>query len=331
MTAGAPARPLTAVTPSLPPADPAATLTASVVVCAYTLERWGDLVAAVASLARQRPAPLEIVVVVDHNPELLERVRRELPGALAVANVQPRGLSGARNSGVVAAQGAVVAFLDDDAVAQPGWLESLLRAYAHPEVMGVGGTVEALWDRGRPAWFPAEFDWVVGCTYRGVPLQRSRVRNLIGANMSFRREVLDAVGHFHCGLGRVGRLPAGCEETELCIRANRVGRGEIVFEPAAGVLHRVPADRSRWPYFRSRCYAEGRSKALVAQFAGAADGLASERAYVRRTLPRGVARGIGDALLRRDLAGLRRAAAIGAGLAFTTAGYTAGRLAGDGS
>ena len=80
---------------------------------------------------------------------------------------QQRGISGARNSGIAAARGAIIAFLDDDAIAAPDWLEQLLAGYSSPNVLGVGGAIEPQWQGGRPRWFPPEFDWVVGCTYLG--------------------------------------------------------------------------------------------------------------------------------------------------------------------
>jgi glucosyl-dolichyl phosphate glucuronosyltransferase len=300
----------------------------SVVICAYTEDRWDDLVAAVASVQSQTAAPMETIVVIDHNDELLARVRAEIAGVVAIANTEPQGLSGARNSGLAAAGGAVIAFLDDDAVAAPDWLERLTAPYADPRVMGVGGPAEAAWDAGRPRSFPAEFDWVVGCTYRGLPEETSPIRNMIGANMSLRAEVFEAVGGFRVGMGRIGKRPLGCEETEMCIRIQQHWPESVmVYEPAARVRHRVPPSRARWAYFRSRCYAEGLSKALVARFAGAGDGLSSERSYATRTLPLGVLRGIADAL-RGDLAGLARATLIVAGLLVTTAGYVFGATAG---
>ena len=299
----------------------------SVVICTYTEARWHDLVAAVHSVHGQSVQPQDVIVVVDHNPTLLERVHAEVPYVIAVENQEAKGLSGARNSGIAAATGAVIAFLDDDGVAAPDWLEQLLRAYANLEVIGVGGTVEPLWIGGRPLWFPAEFDWVVGCTYRGLPEVAAPVRNLIGCNMSFRRGVFEGVGGFRSGIGRVGTYPIGCEETELCIRVGRRWPSKaLLYEPRARVQHRVTARRARWDYFRSRCYAEGLSKALVAQAVGAGDGLASERTYTLRTLPRAVVRGFADSL-RGDPSALPRAGAIVAGLALTTAGYLMGTVA----
>jgi glucosyl-dolichyl phosphate glucuronosyltransferase len=298
----------------------------SVIICAYTEERWDDLVGAVESVRRQSLPPREIIVVVDHNPSLLERVRTEIPGVVAIENREARGLSGARNSGILAAAGGLLAFLDEDALAAPDWLERLSAGYADPQVLGVGGAIEPVWLSGRPGWFPEEFDWVVGCTYRGLPQSATPVRNLIGCNMSFRREVFEIAGEFRSGIGRVGTRPLGCEETELCIRVNqRWPQRRLLYEPQARVRHRVPASRARWDYFRSRCYAEGLSKATVARHVGSGDGLASERTYTFRVLPQGIARGLGD-VLRWDTTGLARAGAIMVGLAFTLAGYLIGTI-----
>jgi glucosyl-dolichyl phosphate glucuronosyltransferase len=300
----------------------------SVIVCAYTERRWDELVAAVGSVAAQSRPALETVVVSDHNPSLCERVRRELPGVVAVPNRQPRGLSGARNSGVAAARGDIVAFLDDDAVAAPDWLELLVAGYADASVIGVGGAIEPEWLEGRPRFMPHEFDWVVGCTYRGMPAGRGPVRNLIGANMSLRRSVLQAVGGFRTDVGRIGTRPLGCEETELCIRARRRLPGrQLIYEPRARVRHRVPPERAEWSYFRARCWSEGLSKAVVAQSVGRGDGLASERSYLTSILPRAVARGVADALAG-DAGGLARAGSILAGVSITTAGYATGTLRG---
>jgi GT2 family glycosyltransferase len=316
--------------PPLGGEPPMAGIQISVVICAYTGERWAELVEAVDSVRGQTLPALEVIVVVDHNPGLLARARRELPGVVAVENREARGLSGARNSGIAAACGEVVAFMDDDAVAEPDWLERLSAPYSEPRVVGVGGAIEPWWLDGRPAGFPAEFQWVVGCTYEGVPRAPAAVRNMIGANMSARRELFALVGGFRHGFGRVGRLPAGCEETELCIRARqRLPEAQFVYEPRARVRHAVPPTRATWTYFRSRCFAEGLSKAQVSSSTGRKDGLASERAYVLRTLPGGILRGIGDTL-RGDTAGLIRASAIVAGLTLTTAGYFLGTLRPDG-
>lgn len=305
-------------------ADP---LTVSAVVCAYTLDRWNDIVDAVRSIEGQETQPLETVLVVDHNPELLARARRELPAVLAVENVESRGLSGARNSGIAASRGEVVAFLDDDAWAEPSWLGRLVGAYDDASIIGVGGHISPVWQRGRPRWWPDEFDWVVGCSYRGLPHQRSEVRNMIGANMSFRRAVFDRAGSFSRGIGRIGTRPLGGEETELSIRARReIPGSRVMYEPAAMVNHRVPAARSTARYFLARCYSEGLSKAAIAKLVGAERALASERTYAVRTLGLGAINDVADVLRRRDVYGLARAAWIVIGMAATTVGFVVGLL-----
>jgi glucosyl-dolichyl phosphate glucuronosyltransferase len=302
----------------------------SVVICAYALERWTELVAAVASVRSQSVPASEIIVVSDHNAELLVRARARFAGVTAVANREARGLSGARNSGIAAAHGSIIAFLDDDAVAAPDWLEHLITHYRDDRVLGVGGAIEPRWPGRRPSWFPEEFDWVVGCSYRGTPTTTSPVRNLIGANMSFRREVFEAVGGFRTGIGRLGKRPLGCEETELCIRALQHRPGTMMlYEPRARVRHNVAENRLRLSYFWSRCYAEGLSKAHVSRFVGPAAGLATERAYTLRVLPRGVLCGLKAALVG-DVTGLARSGAIVSGLMVTTAGYAAGRASASG-
>ena len=298
----------------------------SVIICAYTLDRWHDLLAAVGSLHAQTLPAREIIIVADHNAALLDRIASALPAVIAVPNQEERGLSGARNSGIAVASGEIIAFLDDDAMAEPDWLARLVDGYRDSRVLGVGGAIAPCWATGRPRWFPAEFLWVVGCTYRGMPTTLTPVRNMIGANMSFRRCVLAAVGGFRSDIGRIGTRPLGCEETELCIRArHRQPNGVILFDPHARVGHRVGAARARPTYFWARCYAEGRSKALVAHIAGGDAGLATERDYTVRTLPRGVLRGLRDAA-RGDGYGVLRAGFIVSGLAVTAAGFLVGKL-----
>ena len=321
-----------------------AMLNISVVIRTYTEARWDYLVAAMKSLENQSVQPSEIIVVVDHNPDLLAKVLAYFPDAVVVENHEARGSPGAWNSGIAAAKHEVIAFTDDDAVAAPDWLERLRASYDDPNVVAVGGAIEPVWLGNRPRWFPEEFEWVVGCTYRGLPQTAAPVRNLIGCNMSFRRQVFEAIGRFREGMGRVGgddhvlagfnafgvanHYFHGCDETELCIRLRQHWPHKVLLhEPRAKVYHKVPPNRARWNYYRSRCYLEGTSKALLVQLLGAADGLASERAQAFRILPQGIARGVGDTIVRHDPAGLARAGAIIAGLTFTTVGYLVGAIA----
>ena len=303
------------------------TLTTSVVICAYTEARWEQLCQAVSSVQAQRRPVDEIIVVIDHNDALLDRARETFSTASVLANASSQGLSGARNTGIDASTGDIVCFLDDDAAAEEDWSAHLLAPYADRRVLGVGGAATPAWETAEPAWWPGEFGWVVGCSYRGQPTTTSPVRNLMGCNMSLRRTVLSAVGGFDTGLGRQGDNQLGCEETELCIRAGQLfPDGAFLHEPAAVVHHHVPGQRASWRYFADRCRAEGISKAGVARRVGRSAALASEAGYVRRVLPTGVLANLGRSL-HGDLAGVARAGAIVAGLSLTATGFLSARWA----
>lgn len=307
-----------------------ASLTVSVIVCAYTPRRWEALCEGVAAIARQTRPVLETIVVIDHNPELLERARARFPEVRVVPNTSERGSSGSRNTAIELASGDILAFLDDDAIATEAWLEAMLRPYEDPAVIGTGGMPTPRWDGGAvPRWLPREFYWTIGCGYRGLPETVAPVRNPIGAAMSFRRQVFEQIGGFSLHLGPAMATPTahgGGEDTELGIRALRAfPDGALLHVPTARVEHCVPAVRTNFAYFRHRCWLEGRTKALMGATVGSADGLSSERAYTLKTLPSGVFNGLRDAA-RGDFSGLQRAGAIVAGLATTASGYIWGRL-----
>jgi glycosyltransferase involved in cell wall biosynthesis len=192
-----------------------------VVICADTEDRWDDLVAAVTSVKQQTRRPAEIVLVIDHNPKLQRRSTFELPGVKVIPNDNEKGLPGCRNAGIAAATAGIVAFLDDETVAAHNWLAALVAPYADPHVLGVGGQVVPVWQPGRPGWFPPEFDWVVGCSYRGMPAERTLVYHFIGGNMSLRRRLLVECGGFDAALSGISTRRLACEETKICVRLER--------------------------------------------------------------------------------------------------------------
>ncbi|WP_427174765.1 glycosyltransferase family 2 protein [Arthrobacter sp. 92] len=308
--------------------DSASWPSVSVVICCFTEARWELLLRGIKSVQAQTFRPEQLIVVVDHNRGLYRglslygRVTGALTGVVAMENSGPQGLSGARNTGVHAATGDIVAFLDDDAEAAPDWLAKLIPAYDDPDVLAVGGRVEPVWESGRPAHFPEELDWIVGCTHKGLPRVAAQVRNVVGANMSFRSDVFERVGGFNASLGRQGVRPLGCEETELCLRASIGAPGtRVVYEPAAVVRHHVPATRGTLQYMLARAWSEGVSKAQVTRILGQAKILGPERRYVRRVLPRAVLAGLRSYTHGGDAGGLARAGVIIAVLAVTAFGY----------
>ncbi len=297
-------------------------MSVSVVICAYTLDRWDQLALAMGSVAAQGSAD-ETILVVDHNDELLERARARWPEARVMANEGSRGLSSARNTALRVAEGEIVAFLDDDAAADPGWLDTLVSGFTSESVVAVGGSAVPIWPGAAPAVLPDELLWIVGCSYRGLPTEPGPVRNVMGCSMAFRRVPLMAIGGFNADTGRVGKLPIGCEETEACIKLRQADPTSVVrYEPSASVRHHVSADRVRMAYVAHRSWCEGLSKAGIARTVGRADALSAESTYATRVLPAAVWRE-----LRRGPRGLPAATAIVLSLGLAGAGYVRGRVA----
>jgi glucosyl-dolichyl phosphate glucuronosyltransferase len=307
----------------------------SVVIPCHALRRWPQLVAAVESVRAQSPRPAQVVVTVDHNEELLARIRRELPGITVVSNAYARGAAGNRNTGIAATGTPLIALLDDDATARPGWLAALLAPFAAADVIGTGGRIEPRWDRARPTWFPDEFLWAISATNMtpaGRPDASSAeaaasavttVRNVWSASMALRREAFEAAGAFRVGFAPRGD-GTGLEDTDLCLRMSRTAGGRWVYVPDAVVDHAVPAERTTVRYLLSRCFREGRGKVELARLLGGRHILDVERAYLRGAVSRAVLRGFGKALRGNGFAHAARAGVVVAGILAAFAGGLVG-------
>jgi glucosyl-dolichyl phosphate glucuronosyltransferase len=295
----------------------------SVVIPCFTEERWDDVTRAVRSVLAQTH-PCEVVIAVDHNAALLDRLRREFGWEVRVVpNRFARGASGGRNTGALHARGDLVAFVDDDEVAEPDWVANLVRAYrAAPFAVGLGGAVEARWPGGTPRWFPEEFSWTVGGTTPRAA--DADVRNVWGGNMVVRRELFLEVGGFAHGFGKVGHTSQP-EDTELCLRMNaHVGTGaQWRFVPDAVVWHEVPPERSTLGFFLRRNWSEGAGKRVMSSLSAAGREVLDEEAdFVRAVLTRGLLRHV-LAAARGDLGGLARAAVTVLGVGAAGLGYLA--------
>ncbi len=238
----------------------------SVIVSTFTKERSADVLRCINSILNQTIKPDEILLVLDPVDELVGFYGDIVPDEVKVVKSKGFGLSNARNTGVEHAKGDIVAFIDDDAWADEKWLENMLRNYEDEKVWGVGGKIVPIFDGERPRWLPEELDWIVGCTYKGMPKSRTEVRNPIGANMSFRREAFEVAGLFRTEVGRYGKKLLGSEEAELSMRLKKVKPDvKILYDPDAIVYHRVPRNRTKFGYVLKRAYYEGYSKAVLAR------------------------------------------------------------------
>ena len=237
-----------------------------VVLCTYTLDRIDQVVAAVRS-AREQTRPVDdLVVVVDGDETLAEAVRGHLPGERVHALGTHRGVSVARNTGVELLSTDLVFFLDDDAVADPAWVACLVPYLEDPAVLGASARSVGAWHGREPAWFPDEYLWTVGCSYRGMPTRPAPVRNFFGGCAGLRREVFLAAGGFADGIGHGDGTVGGGEEAEFCLRVRDAHPGaEFWYVPGARIDHHVPVERMTFGYLLRRCFDEGVMKVDIAR------------------------------------------------------------------
>jgi glycosyltransferase involved in cell wall biosynthesis len=300
----------------------------TVIICCYTLERLKDVLEAIESVKNQTQTPDEILVPVDHNQELLQKLQEELPADVKlILNEGAQGLSETRNVGIRAAQGDIVAFIDDDAVAENNWLKDLIQDFDDVNVMAVGGRAIPVWPSGkRPFWFPEELDWTVGCTFKGLTLDGNRVRNVIGCNMAFRKDVFSKVCFFDSAIGGIKEISRGGEESALCLRIKHMIPGSLILYRASAIIHhRVPRKRLKLRYLANRCYNEGYYKRFVEKFASGfvQKSLTTESSYLRYLLFTSIPERL-KRFYKKDA--FPQIGAIVAGMAVTVVGYLVGRL-----
>lgn len=247
--------------------------TVGILICCFTAARLRELQAAVTSALGQTYRPDVVLVLVDGTEELATEIAAGL--GIGDADSGPllrmhclgsnQGVSQARNQGIAEIGTDFVAMLDDDAVAEPEWLGELMAPMGDPHVLGSSGWALPLWDGPRPGWLPEEFLWTVGCSYRGMPTETTRVRNFHGGAALLRAETFLDVGGFDPAAGYRGRWAGGAEEADYCLRATQRTGGWFVATPRALMRHHVPASRLRWRYFIRRCYGEGVMKGAMSR------------------------------------------------------------------
>jgi glycosyltransferase involved in cell wall biosynthesis len=252
----------------------------SVVLCAHTMERYDAVSEAAESVFAQTHDDVELVFVSDGDETVADRFADDYgdrDDVVVHCNDENVGLLESRNRGGELANGDVVAFIDDDAVADSEWVEHLVSAYEDHDAVAAGGTMTPEWVAGKPAFLPAEFYWLIGVTHRGFADGPGEVRNTFGSNISFRRDVFLELDGFDTNIGgRQGDENLQGGETELCARmAEQYDRG-VYYVPDAEVAHKVFDYRTDPWWLLDRAFWQGYSKRGMEQFVPASTGEESD-------------------------------------------------------
>ncbi|MDS0239872.1 MULTISPECIES: glucosyl-dolichyl phosphate glucuronosyltransferase [unclassified Haloferax] len=239
----------------------------SVVVCTYSMERYESFSETVESVLEQTYEPLEIVIVVDGNEEMFVRVQDDfgdIDGIVLHCNDQNQGISYSRTKGAEIASGEIVAMIDDDATAEPDWIEKFVQTYEeYPEAVAVGGHVIPDWVAQKPDFFPEEFYWLVGCDERGFGEHMEEVRNTYGSNISFKRDIFLEVGGYDTNTGRKGDKHVQAHEAPVCIRIHEQTGKRVIYNKEARVNHKLFEYRTKFDWLVFRSFWQGYSKRVM--------------------------------------------------------------------
>ncbi len=209
----------------------------------------------------------EIIVVDNNSSDETAQVVKALKNRPTLRYVfeARQGLCAARNRGIAETGGDVVAFLDDDVIVDPQWLEHLERSFAETSAAVVGGGSYLIFEGKRPDWLgPGLHNMLaevnLGTIRRVVP----GGKGLFGLNLAFRRSALQRAGGFDENLDRRGKGLLGGGDTAALRSIARAGL-TIVYDPDAVVGHMIPPDRMQWEHIKKQAHAMGISLAAAAE------------------------------------------------------------------
>jgi len=240
----------------------------SIVLCTHN--RDGYLPSAIASILHQGETrwSYELLLVDNCSTDTTADIGKRLSkrGLLRYVHAPQLGLCHARNDGWRAARGEIVAYFDDDAIAEPGWLDAIADAFSQQPMPGVvGGKVIPMWEADRPAWLSdgislslTIIDW--SPVAKDIP--DVRVEWLVGANMAMPRQVIEEVGGFDARLDRIGTnmLSGG----DVYIQKQIIERGyRCHYRPDMAIRHLAAKARLNQPWFERRYYWQGISDAVM--------------------------------------------------------------------
>ena len=276
----------------------------SVVVCTYTMDRYDVFAEAVESVLAQTYDPLEVVLVIDGNPEVYNHAVADFGGYDNVVihdNDENRGISYSRTKGAELASGEIVAFIDDDGVAESDWIEHHVAAYRETDAVAVGGYVVPDWVTTKPDFFPEEFYWLVGCTEQGFAEDGEEIRNGYGSNVSYKRDVFLDVGGYDVNTGRKGDRHIQAHEAPVGIRIHEAYNKRVLYVADAVVHHKLFAYRGKFRWLVFRSFWQGFSKRVMKLLYPGGQGNESEylKDLFMRSLPSRIKKAVSEPSLRQ--------------------------------
>ncbi|WP_435347070.1 glucosyl-dolichyl phosphate glucuronosyltransferase [Haloarchaeobius sp. HRN-SO-5] len=294
----------------------------SVVICTYPTDRYEYFSECVESVLEQTYDDIEVVLVVDGNEEVHEWTVDDFGDVENVrihCNDENRGISYSRTKGAELATGEVVAMIDDDAVAEPDWIERLVETYEETDAIAVGGHVKPDWQVEKPDFFPDEFYWLVGCDEKGFGEHMEEMRNTYGSNISFRRDVLLNVGGYDENTGRKGDKHIQAHESTVGARLQRdYGRG-VIYNKEAVVNHKLFEYRGDFRWLASRSFWQGYSKRIMDHLIPEAS--ADKNEYLKDLLTKHVPERLASLVRDPELAKVKQLVAIFVFTAMVGFGY----------
>jgi glycosyltransferase involved in cell wall biosynthesis len=240
----------------------------SVVISAYSLDRYDDLTSVLNGLKKQTYKYFETIVVIDENKELINKINEYIEAngiknTTLIFNPKNRGLSYSRNVGIKNTSGSIVAFIDDDATPADDWVKNIIDTFLENESIGaVTGDVVPLWENESMAWFPKELYWMISCSYVMTPTMKTEVERGFGTNMAFRRAIFDKIGCFDTYLGINGKKWIGGEDTAMFLKI-KSANFKVIFNPKIRVQHKIYLSRLNPRNIAKRSFNGGYSVALM--------------------------------------------------------------------
>ena len=224
----------------------------SVVICTYN--RANYLKKCLDSMLDQTHDNFEAIVVKGPSTDETENLLKKYPFRV-IQQKEKGGLSAARNLGIKAAKGEIIAFIDDDGIADKDWLGELARVYTTEDIVSVGGKIAPVWLNEKPEWYTDQLG-----SYLSLLDLSQNVKQIVfpdcpyGCNMSFRKRVFEEIGFFDVSLGRyLTKNLLSHDEIDLCKRIDEKGY-KTMYNPKAVVHHQIDPSRLTKAWFKNRFY-----------------------------------------------------------------------------